>query len=112
MSLLTRSELIQEPQVAAGKVPDIVDGIAHHRQPRQAQAEGKAVPLIWIQPARAQHGRMHQTTWQQLDPAALLAHRTALARANQALNVELESRFNEREEPWPQSHGHIPMKDR
>ncbi len=90
------SELAQEPQIAARKQADIVDSVAHHRQARQAQAERESVPFVRIDAAHPQHVGMHQAARQQFHPAALFAHRAARAAADQALNIQLEARLDER----------------
>src|ERR1035438_8633316 len=45
------------------------------------------------------------------DGMALLAHRAARAAANQALNVQLETRLDEREISRPQPHGYFAVED-
>ena len=99
-----RLELAQEPQIAARKQTDVVDAVAHHGQARQSQAEGEAAPLIRIDAAHPQHIRIHQAARQQFHPAALLADRAAGTAANQALDVQLETGFDERKVSRPKAH--------
>ena len=106
------SELLQESKIAALQVADVVDAVAHHGQARQAQAEGEAVPLFRVDAAHAQHVGVHQAAAQQLHPAALLADRAAGAAADQALDVQLEARFDEREKAGPQPHRDLALEDR
>ena len=103
---------LQEAQIAAVEQANIVDAVAHHRQARQAQAEGEAAPFFGIGAAGAQHGRMHQAAGQQLHPAGLFAHRAARAAADQALNIELESGLDEGEKAGAQAHRDVAMEDR
>src|SRR5580658_5370275 len=81
-------ELPQESQVAALEQADIIDGVAHHGQARESQAEGEATPLVRIDTAHAQDFGMHQATGHELHPAALLADGAAGTAANEALDVE------------------------
>ena len=89
-------ELAQiEEQIAAEQKPDIIDGISHHYQPREAEAERKAVPLLRVDAARTKYVRMHQAAGQKFNPAALLADRAARSAADQAVYVQLEARLDE-----------------
>jgi len=71
------------------QVADIVNPVAHHGQPRQAQSEGETVPHFGSMPLmRSTLGCTRpQPT---VPPNRLLADRAANAAADQALDVELE----------------------
>src|SRR5438309_800035 len=111
LNQMNHLKLIQETQIAALQQAYIVNGIAHHGQPRQAQAKSKSVPLLRIKPAIADHVGMHQPARQQLHPSALLAHGAAVAAADQALDIELKPGFHKREVAWPQPHRNFASKD-
>ena len=74
------------------------------------EAESEAAPLVGIDAAHAQNVGMHQAARQQLHPAALLAHRATGAAADQALDIELEARFDEGEIAGPQPHRDLALK--
>src|SRR5579863_2990125 len=105
------SELPEESQIAALEKANIVDGVAHHGQAREPQAEGEAAPLIRINTAHVQDVGMHQAAGHQLNPAALLADGAAGATADEALNVELEAGFHERKISGAQADGDFAMKN-
>ncbi len=84
-------ELTQKTQIAALQQANIVNAITHHGQTRQPQPERESAPFFRVNVAHAQHIRMHQTAWQQLHPAAVLANRAARAIANQAANIQFET---------------------
>src|SRR5579884_1201258 len=105
------SELVQKPEIAALKQSYVVDAVAHHGEPRQPQAEGKSVPLLRIDAAHAQHVWMHQAAGQQLHPSALFTYGTPPSAANQALDVELESRLDEGKVSRPQPHCRLAPED-
>src|ERR1700680_3527260 len=104
-------KLSQKPQISALQQPDIVDPVTHHHQPCQSQAKSETVPLLRIEAAETQHIRIHQAARQQLNPAALLAHRTARPAADDALNIQLESRLDKWKKPWPQPYRDLAAKD-
>ncbi len=91
------SKLPQETQIAALQPADIVDRVAHHYESGQTKPEGKAVPLRRIDAALAQHMRIHQAAGQQFDPAALLAHRAAVARRRSGSGCRARSRVRRKE---------------
>src|SRR5260370_16304370 len=105
-------ELPQESQIATLQLPDVVNRIAHHYQPGQPQAKRESIPLFRIDLAHAQHIGMHQAAGQQFHPSALLTHGAARPAANQALDIELKTWLDEREEARPQPHGDVAMQDR
>src|SRR5580704_14271996 len=106
----SRLKLLQKPEVAALQLPDIVDAVTHHRQTRQAQSEGEAVPLFGVDAAHPQDFRVHQAARQQFYPPALLAHRATWAAADEALNIEFKARLDERKISGTQTHRHIAME--
>src|SRR6185437_12246905 len=80
-------------------------------EPGQSEAKRKSAPLFRIDAAHAQNVRLYQAARQQLHPPALLANRTAGPVTDQALNIELKARLNERKVTRPQAHANIPFKD-
>src|SRR5271165_3563995 len=104
-------ELTQEAQIATLHQPDVVDSIAHHGEPRQAESKCKTVPLFRVDAAHPQHVRMHQTAGKQFHPAALFAYGTARSAADKALNVEFESGFDKREISRPQADGYVTLEN-
>src|ERR1041385_3722279 len=105
-------KLVQETQIAALQQAYIVNGIAHHRQAREAKAECKSIPLFGIETGVADHVGMHQSARQQLHPSALLAHGAAIAAADQALDIELKAGFHKREVAGTQPHRNFATEDR
>src|SRR6185503_13375935 len=97
-------ELLQEAQVGAHQVADVVDAVALHDDPREAHAEGEAGVALGVDAAVLQHHRVDHAAAAGLDPAALLADLAALAAADQAAHVELEAGLDEREVAGPQAH--------
>src|SRR5579864_2086175 len=97
-------ELPQESQIATLQLPDVVNRVAHHHQARQPQTERESVPFLRIDLAHAQHVRMHQAARQQLHPSALFAQRAPGSAADQALDIQLETRLDKWKKPRPQPH--------
>src|SRR6202012_931758 len=91
---------------------DIVNGIAHHGQARQAKAKGKAVPLTRVKPGIFNHVWMHQTARQKFNPSAVFANRAAAAAADEALNIQLKAGLNKRKISRAQADCNLAAKDR
>ena len=62
-------ELPQEPQIALQEQPQVVDAVADHRHPLDAQAEREAGVSLGIDARRAQYVRVNQAGAAQLQPA-------------------------------------------
>ena len=58
-----------------------------------------------------QNLRMNETARNQFDPAGILARRAAFAAAQEAVQVELEARLDEREIAGPQPDLNVALKD-
>src|SRR5262245_66472263 len=89
---------------------DVVDCVAHHHQAGQTQAEGEAAPFFGIDAAHPEYVGIHQAARQQLDPAAVLADRAARFTANEALDIEFESGFDDGEVTRPQPYRDVPLE--
>src|ERR1035441_3714686 len=90
---------------------DVVDGVAHHDEAGEAQAEGEAIPLAGVDAAHAEDVGVDEAAGEEFHPAALLADRTAGAAADEALDVELETGLNEGKVAGTQAHGHFAVED-
>src|SRR5258706_6779516 len=88
---------MQEAQVVAGDQPDVVDAIAQHGDPLDAQPESEAAILVGIVANIAQHARINLAGATHLEPAAVLADAAAGATADDAVYVELGAGLRERE---------------
>ena len=80
------SELLQEADVVGEQVAEVVDAVAFLGHAVDAEAEGEAAPLLGVEPAGAQHVRVHHAAAAELEPGAV-----------GALDVELGGRLGERE---------------
>src|SRR5690242_19952387 len=94
---------MQEAQVVAGEQPDVVDAIAQHGDPLDAQPEGEAAILVGIVANIAQHARINLAGAAHLEPAAVLADAAARAAADDAVYVELGAGLREREVAWAEA---------
>src|SRR6185437_258671 len=105
-------KLVQETQITALHQADIVNRIAHHGKARKAKTKGKSVPLLRIESGVFDHVGMHKPAGKKLHPSALLADRTTVAAADQALNIKLKPRLDKREVAGAQAHCYFAAKDR
>src|ERR1039458_7374434 len=90
---------------------DVVDGVAHHDEAREAQAEGEAVPLGGVDAAHAEDVGVDEAAGEEFHPAALLADRTAGTAADEALDVELEAGLDEGKIAGTQTDRHVAVED-
>src|SRR4051812_15369356 len=104
-------KLLQEPEVPALQLPDIVDPVPHHYQSGQPEPKREPTPLFRIDSALPQHVGIDQAARQQFHPAALLAHRATRAAADQTLYVQFEPRLDEREVSRPEPHRDLAPED-
>src|SRR5258708_16975844 len=88
---------MQEAQVVAGEQPDVVDAVAQHGDPLDAQPEGEAAIFVGIVANIAQHARINLAGAAHLEPAAVLTDAAAAATADDAVYVELGAGLRERE---------------
>ena len=88
---------------------DVADAVFHHRQPGQPEAESETAVLVRVDAAELQNPGMHQAAGNQLDPA-VAAGRTAGAAAEQAVQVEFETRFDEWKKTGPEPDFHVPLE--
>src|SRR6478752_5604735 len=87
------SELLQEADVVAEHVADVVDAVAHERQPVGAEAEREARPDLRVVADRGEHVGVHHAAAPELEPAGLAARATARPLAEQAVDVVLGGRL-------------------
>src|SRR5258707_9934427 len=90
-------ELLQEAQIVAPKIANILDVVLEHRDPFWPHAEREAAVNFRVIAAVAQHRGMDHATARDLKPACVLAHRTAFAVAQDTLDVYFHARLGERE---------------
>src|SRR6185503_7726367 len=107
---MSASELLEEPQVAAEEVSDVVEVVTHHHESIQAEAESETLPALGVDVPRPQDVRMHHAAAAELDPSRLLAHAAAV-RAERAADVELEARLDEGEVAGPQPHLEVALEE-
>ena len=81
-----RTKTVQEPHVVPVELADVVDAVAAHADPLDAQAEGEAGDLLGIVADGREHVRIDHAGAAHLDPAVVPLH------------VDLDARLGEREE--------------
>ena len=80
--------------------------VFQHRDAVDAHAPGEALVLVGIEPAIAQHVRVHHAAAENLQPVLALAE-ADLALVAAALDVDLERGLGEREEGRAEAHLHV-----
>ena len=61
------SELLDEADVVAVHVADVIDAVALARHAIDAEAEGEPAPLLRVEPTRTQHVRVHHPAAAEFD---------------------------------------------
>src|SRR6185436_1902590 len=70
---MTRSELLQNPQIVLEQRPDVRHVVLDHGHAIESQAEGEAAPLLGVDADVAQHLRVNHPAAEDLHPAGLRA---------------------------------------
>src|SRR5215470_1864211 len=96
-------ELPEEAQVVLEEETQVVDAVLQHRDALDAHPERPARVLLRIVAHVLQDLRMHHPAAEDLEPAGLLAHTTAVAVAGEAQHVHLGRGLREREERRPEA---------
>src|SRR6266702_6810120 len=101
-------ELLEEAQVVLEEEAQVVDAVAEHRHPLDAEAEREAGDFGG-HPAVVEHLRVDHARPEDLQPAGLLARPAALAvfparpAAERARDVDLRAGLDEREVARPEA---------
>src|SRR6516162_282284 len=96
--------VMREPaNVGLEERPQIRHAVFEHGDAVDAQAPGEALVFVGIEPAIAQHVRMHHAAAENLHPLLALAE-ADLAVVALALDVDFERRLGEREERRAKAH--------
>src|SRR6185437_1297766 len=95
--------MVEEADIALEQLAKVRDAVFEHGDTVDAHAPGKALVDIGIEPAKAQHVRMHHAATQNLQPVLALAE-ADFALVAAALDVDLERGLGEREERRPEAH--------
>src|SRR6059036_1108931 len=90
-------ELGQEAQVVLVQQPDVVDAVLQHGDPLDAEAEGEAGVALGVVADLRENGRMDHPGAAQLDEPRALAPAAPHAIAEDAGDVVLRARLDERE---------------
>src|SRR5205823_10798254 len=85
----------------------VVDAVLADGNPFRSHAEGEAAEALGVIAAILQHGGMHHAGPHDLQPAAPLAHAAPLATAADAVHVDFDARFRERE--IARTDAHLPV---
>jgi hypothetical protein len=104
-------ELLQKADVPAQEMTDIVDAVAHHDKAVKPEAECETGPFFRIDVAVPEDIRMHQAAGEEFNPSALFAYAAAFSPAYEAVDVELETGLDKREESRPQADFNVPAKN-
>lgn len=91
-------------------MPDIMDSVFHHCESGQTDAEGESAVFMGIDSAVPQDFRMNQAAGDQFDPA-ISAGGASFSSAEQALQIQFKSRFNEGEKAGPKTDLHLFSKN-
>src|SRR5262245_52208873 len=103
--------LSEEAEVVLVEQADVVDAVLEHGDALDPQPEGEAAHHAGVVADLLEDRRVHHPGAAQLDPAAPLAARAAGARAEDAGDVVLGARLDEREERRTQAEPHLPLED-
>src|SRR5713101_5118895 len=88
-------------------MPNVVDAVLADGDPFRSHAEGEAAEAFGIIAAILQHRGVDHACAHSLQPAAPLAHAAALAAAADAVHVDFDARFGERE--VARTDAHLPV---
>src|SRR3954451_19603265 len=104
----TPLELSEDAEVVFPDRAQVREAVPQHRDPLDAEAERKPLPLRRIEPDVPEDDRVDPARAAHLDPAGVLADAAAAAAADEAGDVELDRRLREREVARP--HPHLPLR--
>ena len=99
------------PRIAEVVLPEraqVGQAVPEHGDALDPEAEREALPLVRVEADVAEHVGVDPAGAAHLDPAGVLAHRAALAVAEEAGDVELDRRLGEREEA--RAHAHLALR--
>src|SRR5580704_4801129 len=96
-------ELGEEADVFFHETPEVLELMAHERQPVDAEAEREAGPTLRIDPGRLEDRRMDHPAAAELDPAGVRTGPTARPMADRAGDLQLRRRLGEGKVRRPQT---------
>ena len=103
-------ELLVDAEVAAVQVTDVLNAELHHRQAGEADAERETAVFFRVDSAVTQDFRVNEAAGDQLDPA-VAAGRATFPAAEEAVQVEFETRFDEREVTRAKTDFNVALED-
>src|SRR5262249_34098133 len=84
----------------------VIHAVLQHRDAIDPQTPGKTLIFVWIEPAIAEHIRMHHPAAEDLQPVVAFAEANFTFVAL-ALDVDFQRWLSKREERWPETHLHV-----
>ena len=103
-------ELSQEGDFVFEKEAQVIDAVAQHGQPLNAQTECVACEFFIIDADLPKHFCMYHSATQHLDPAAMTTNAAAFALTEDAAHVYFSGRFRKREKRGSKPDRQVPFK--